>query len=54
MPADAVRAQLKGCGSSKEPAQPFLRPAYEAMKQAAADAVSQVIDQKVRQLMNGS
>ncbi|MDR8400114.1 HK97 gp10 family phage protein [Paraburkholderia sp. USG1] len=35
------------------PAKPFLRPAYDAMRQAAADAFAAVIDQKVRELTSG-
>lgn len=31
-------------------AQPFLRPGYDAMKDAAAQAFSDVIDDKVKEL----
>ncbi|WP_176732896.1 HK97-gp10 family putative phage morphogenesis protein [Paraburkholderia nodosa] len=45
--------ELKEHGSSREAAQPFLRPAYEATKQAAADKFGEVIDRKVKELTNG-
>lgn len=40
-------------GTSKMPAQPFLRPAYEAKKTAAAQAVDGVIQTKVAELTHG-
>lgn len=35
-------------GRSKMAAKPFMRPAFEAKKNAAADAVRQVIDEKLK------
>jgi HK97 gp10 family phage protein len=35
-------------GRSKMAAQPFMRPAFEAKKTAAAEAVRQVIDEKLK------
>ncbi|WP_455275134.1 HK97-gp10 family putative phage morphogenesis protein [Ralstonia thomasii] len=40
-------------GTSKMAAQPFLRPAYEAKKTAAAEAVDNVIQKKVKELSGG-
>jgi len=40
-------------GTSKMAARPFLRPAYEAKKQAAAAAVDEVIQTKAAELTNG-
>lgn len=47
---DAFYGRFLEFGTSKMAARPFLRPAYDAMKQAAADAFSTVIDQKVKEL----
>jgi HK97 gp10 family phage protein len=40
-------------GTSKMTAKPFLRPSYEAKRQAAANAVTEVIERKVREAANG-
>lgn len=40
-------------GTSKMPANPFLRAAYEAMREAAAQKFSEVIDEKVKELTSG-
>ncbi|URF02967.1 MULTISPECIES: HK97-gp10 family putative phage morphogenesis protein [Cupriavidus] len=40
-------------GTSKMAAQPFLRPAFEAKKGAAAAAVDEVIQTKVKELTRG-
>lgn len=40
-------------GTSKMAAKPFLRPAFEAKKVAAAAAVDEVIQQKVREATGG-
>lgn len=40
-------------GKSKMAAQPFLRPGYMATRTAAAQAVSDVIEQKVEELKHG-
>lgn len=40
-------------GTSKMAAQPFLRPAFEAKKAAAAAAVDEVIQTKVKELTRG-
>lgn len=40
-------------GTSKMAARPFLRPAFEAKKKAAAAAVGEVIQTKVRELTSG-
>lgn len=40
-------------GTSKMAAQPFLRPAFEAKRKAAAQAVGEVIQAKVRELNSG-
>lgn len=50
---DAFYGRFVEGGTSKMAAQPFLRPAYDAMKQAAVDAFSAVIDQKVMELTSG-
>lgn len=47
---DAFYGRFVEYGTSKMAARPFLRPAYEAMKNAAADKYSEVIDQKVKEL----
>ncbi|TDY23941.1 HK97 gp10 family phage protein [Paraburkholderia sp. BL6665CI2N2] len=47
---DAFYGRFLEFGTSKMAAQPFLRPAYDATKQAAAAAFSTVIDQKVKEL----
>lgn len=40
-------------GTSKMAAKAFLRPAYDAMRQRAAEAVSTVIQEKVKELVHG-
>lgn len=40
-------------GTSKMAAKPFLRPGYEAKRQAAADKVGEVIQAKVKELTGG-
>ncbi|MGO4304189.1 HK97-gp10 family putative phage morphogenesis protein [Cupriavidus sp. RAF12] len=40
-------------GTSKMGAQAFLRPAYDATKNAAAEAFGEVIDRKVKELTSG-
>ena len=40
-------------GTSKMGAQPFMRPSYEAKKAASAEAVDQVIRQKVKEFTGG-
>lgn len=40
-------------GTSKMAARPFLRPAFEAKKQAAAAAVDEVIQTKAKELIRG-
>lgn len=40
-------------GTSKMPAQAFLRPGYEAKKRAAAAAVDEVIQRKAKELIGG-
>lgn len=40
-------------GTSKMSAKPFLRPGYEAKKQAAASKVGEVIQAKVKELTGG-
>ena len=37
----------------RAPARPFLRPAYEAKKQAALDAAEKVLGQKLDEVLNG-
>lgn len=50
---DAFYGRFLEFGTSKMAARPFLRPAYEAKKQEAADKFSQVIDEKVKELSSG-
>ena len=40
-------------GTARAPARPFLRPAYEAKKQAALDAADKVLGQKLDEVLNG-
>ncbi|CUI04680.1 Phage protein [Janthinobacterium sp. CG23_2] len=40
-------------GTAHSPAQPFLRPAYESKKQAAADAVTRTLAQKIDERLGG-
>ena len=40
-------------GTARSPARPFLRPAYEAKKQAALDAAEEVLGQKLNEVLNG-
>ncbi|MGO4154339.1 HK97-gp10 family putative phage morphogenesis protein [Cupriavidus sp. YAF13] len=40
-------------GTSKMAAKPFLRPAFEAKKRAAAEAVNEVIQTKVKEATSG-
>jgi len=47
---DAFYGRFVEYGTSKMGAQPFLRPGYDAMKDAAARAFSDVIDDKVKEL----
>lgn len=50
---DAFYGRFLEFGTSKMSARAFLRPAYEAKKQAAADAIDAVIQTKVTELMHG-
>jgi len=50
---DAFYGRFLEYGTSKMSARPFLRPAYEAKKQAAADAVNEVIQTKAAEFSNG-
>lgn len=50
---DAFYGRFLEYGTSKMSPRPFLRPAYEAMKQAAVAAVNDVIDTKLKEAMNG-
>jgi HK97 gp10 family phage protein len=49
---DAFYGRFLEYGTSKMAARPFLRPAYDATKAAAAQAFSDVIDAKVKELTN--
>ena len=40
-------------GTAKWKGKPFLRPAYEAKKQAALDAAEKVLGQKLNEVLNG-
>ena len=37
-------------GTAKQPAQPYLRPAFEAQKQAAVDRFAEVLDKDIKRL----
>ncbi|MBR8084564.1 HK97-gp10 family putative phage morphogenesis protein [Burkholderia vietnamiensis] len=50
---DAFYGRFLEYGTSKMVARPFLRPAYDAMRDAAAKRFSEVIDEKVRELTSG-
>lgn len=50
---DAFYGRFLEYGTSKMAARPFLRPAYEAKKSAAAAAVDAVIQAKVKELTSG-
>lgn len=50
---DAFYGRFLEFGKSNTPATPFLRPAYEAKRKAAAEAVDEVIKTKVAELTNG-
>ncbi|VVE49393.1 HK97-gp10 family putative phage morphogenesis protein [Pandoraea terrigena] len=50
---DAFYGRFLEYGTSKMAARPFLRPAYEATKTAAAAAVDAVIQAKVKELTSG-
>lgn len=50
---DAFYGRFLEFGTSKMAAQPFLRPAFEAKKAAAAAAVNEVIQVKVKELTSG-
>jgi len=50
---DAFYGRFLEFGTSKMAARPFLRPAFEAKKQAAAAAVDDVIQTKAAELTNG-
>ncbi|MFT0167482.1 HK97-gp10 family putative phage morphogenesis protein [Paraburkholderia mimosarum] len=49
---DAFYGRFLEYGTSKMAANPFLRPAYDASKDAAAGKFSEVIDEKVKELTN--
>ncbi|MDR5756504.1 HK97-gp10 family putative phage morphogenesis protein [Caballeronia sp. LZ035] len=40
-------------GSSRTPAQPFLRPAFDASKAQAANKVAEIVEKKIREASNG-
>lgn len=40
-------------GSSRTPAQPFIRPAFEATKTAAARKITEVVEKKLKEAGNG-
>lgn len=40
-------------GSSRTPAQPFIRPAFEATKTAAARRIAEVVEKKLKEAGNG-
>ncbi|WP_170845169.1 HK97-gp10 family putative phage morphogenesis protein [Chitinasiproducens palmae] len=46
---DAFYGRFVEHGTSRMPAQPHLRPAYDARRTAAAEAVAAVIQEKVRE-----
>lgn len=50
---DAFYGRFVEFGRHGMAAQPFLRPAYEAQKTAAAEAVDEVIQKKVKELAGG-
>lgn len=50
---DAFYGRFLEYGTSKMAARPFLRPAYDAVKDAAAEKFSEVIDEKVKELTGG-
>jgi HK97 gp10 family phage protein len=50
---EAFYGQWVEYGNSRMSAQPFLRPGYEAKRDAAAQKFSDVIDEKVRELTSG-
>lgn len=50
---DAFYGRFLEYGTSKMAAQPFLRPSHDAKKQTAADAVSDVIQTKAKELAHG-
>lgn len=50
---DAFYGRYLEYGTSRMVAQPFLRPAYDAKKTEAAQAVDDVIHEKVRELSGG-
>ncbi|MFD1556035.1 HK97-gp10 family putative phage morphogenesis protein [Paraburkholderia silviterrae] len=50
---DAFYGRFVEYGTSKMAANPFMRPSYEATRDAAAQKFSDVIDEKVRELTSG-
>lgn len=50
---DAFYGRFVELGTSKMAAKPFLRPAFDATRQSAADAVTMVIENKVAELTRG-
>ena len=49
----AFYGQFIEYGTVKMAARPFLRPAYDAKKQAALDAAETVLGQKLNEVLNG-
>lgn len=49
---DAFYARMVEYGSSRAPAHPFIRPAFEAKKKAIAQAVNDVIQAKIKEATN--
>lgn len=50
---DAFYGRFLEFGTSKMPAQPFLRPGFEAKRKAAAAAVGDVIQEKAKEQASG-
>jgi HK97 gp10 family phage protein len=45
---DSFYWKFQEFGTSKMPAQPFMRPAFEAMKEAAVARVGEVLDERIQ------
>ncbi|NHZ81831.1 hypothetical protein F2P44_21495 [Massilia sp. CCM 8695] len=50
---DAFYWRFLEFGTAHSPAYPFLRPAYESKKQAAVDAMTRTLAQKIKERLGG-